>query len=170
MGRIIEKIKVSNYADVFKSTEGQISPEQIRSVELDAVVDTGATYVCLPRKVIEKLGLHFYTEAKIRTANGQATRKIFQGVEIEIKNRKFVMDVMENNPDTPPLIGYLILESLDLVIDPKQQAVIYNPAHDGKWIADMYYCLLIGILPNISEQNIYVKKTSHKDTKYALLL
>ena len=48
------------------------------------------------------------------------------------------MEVMENDPDTPPLIGYLLLEATDLTIDPKSQSVIPNPAHDGKWVADLY--------------------------------
>jgi len=170
MGRIIEKIKVYNLGDILKVDENLIPKDEIRSIELDALVDTGATFVCLPRKEIEKLGLRYHNTTKIRTANGQATRRIFIGAEVELKGRSIEMPIMENNEDTPPLIGYLLLEALDYVIDPQKQQLIPNPTHDGKWIADMYYCLLIGILPNISERNIYVKKLSHKDTKYALRL
>ncbi|MFH1562389.1 MAG: retroviral-like aspartic protease family protein [Nitrospirota bacterium] len=140
MGRIIEKIIVKNYGDVLKADEGVIDANQIRTVEVDAIVDTGATYVCLGKKDIELLGLPFHNEVSIKTANGKATRRTFKGAEIELNGRTFVMEVMENDEDTPALIGYLLLEALDFVVDPKTQKVIPNPAHDGKWVADLY-CL-----------------------------
>ena len=55
-----------------------------------------------------------------------------------MNGRSFVMEVMENDDDTPSLIGYLPLEALDLVVDPKSQKVIPNPAHESKWVADLY--------------------------------
>ncbi len=76
----------------------------------------------------------------IRTANGKPSRRIFEGSKIELKGRTFVMEVMENDNDTPALIGYLLLEALDFVVDPKTQSVIPNSAHEGKWVADLYSC------------------------------
>ena len=34
-------------------------------------------------------------------------------------------------------IGFLVLEALDFVVDPKANRLIPNPEHDGKWIADL---------------------------------
>lgn len=62
------------------------------------------------------------------TAHARTSRRIFRGALIELKGRSFVMDVMENDDDTPALIGYLLLEALDFVVDPKTQKVIPNPA------------------------------------------
>ncbi|MEK9150225.1 MAG: retropepsin-like aspartic protease, partial [Candidatus Desantisbacteria bacterium] len=138
MGRVTEKIIVKNYGDVIKADEGIIDAKQIRRVEVEAIVDTGATYVCLNRKDIETLGLPFHNEVNIKTANGKASRRTFEGAKIELNGRTFVMEVMENAEDTPALIGYLLLEALDFVVDPKIQKVIPNPAHDGKWVADLY--------------------------------
>jgi len=45
---------------------------------------------------------------------------------------------MENDETTPALIGYLILEDLDLVPDAKSRKLIPNPAHDGKWVMDLF--------------------------------
>lgn len=138
MGTTGEKIIVRNFGDVLKFEEGIISKENIRAVEIDAVVDTGATYVCISREEIKRLGLPYHNTISIKTANGRAKRRIFKGAEIELKERSFVMEVMENDDDTPALIGYLLLEALDLIVDPKSQQVIPNPAHDGKWVADLY--------------------------------
>ena len=46
---------------------------------------------------------------------------------------------MENDQQTPALIGVLILEALDFVVDPKSEALSPNPASEGKWMADLYY-------------------------------
>lgn len=138
MGRVNEKLIVRNYGDVIKASEGLIKPEQIRAIEVEAIADTGATYVCLSRKDIEILGLPFHNTVSIKTANGKASRRTFKGAEIELKGRSFVMEVMENDEDTPALIGYLLLEALDLVVDPKTQRVIPNPEHEGKWVADLF--------------------------------
>ena len=138
MGRIVEHIKVQNYVDVAKALEEIIPESEIRAVEVDAIIDTGATFVCLSRKDIETLGLNFHKSVYIGTANGKTSRRIFRGANIELNERSFVMDIMENDDDTPALVGYLLLEALDFIIDPKIQKVIPNPAHEGKWMADLY--------------------------------
>ena len=138
MGRITEKVKIQNFGDILKVKENIISEDQIRTVELDAVADTGATYLCLPPEVIEKLGLLYARTRIVTTANGEVERRIYQGAVITIKDRYEQMSVMMNDEKTPPLIGYLVLEALDFVVDPKAQKIIPNPAHKGKWIADLY--------------------------------
>lgn len=138
MGRVTEKIIIRNYGDVVLASKNIIQNTQIRTVEVDAIIDTGATYVCIGKEDIERLGLQFHNTVNIKTANGQANRRTFKGAEIELKGRSFVMEVMENDDTTPALIGYLLLEALDFVVDPKTQSVIPNPAHEGKWMADMY--------------------------------
>ncbi len=138
MGRAIEKIIIQNAYDIYEAKKDLIAESEIRKDEIDAIVDTGATYLCLPPRVITKLGLPFHKSVQIKTANGRATRRTYEGAKIELKGRSFVMEVMENDEETPALIGYLVLEAMDFVVDPKTQAVIPNPANDGKWTADLY--------------------------------
>lgn len=46
---------------------------------------------------------------------------------------------MENIDDNvPALIGYLVLEEMDWVVNPKTQKIIGNPENEGKWFIDMY--------------------------------
>jgi hypothetical protein len=52
------------------------------------------------------LGLRFHTIVPIKTANGPAKRRTFEGAKIELKGRSFVMEVMETNENTPALIGF----------------------------------------------------------------
>ena len=137
MGRTLEKVKVQNFGDLFNATQGDLDASQVRTAEIEAVVDTGATYLCLPPNVIEQLGLLYARTQTVTTANGPAERRFFKGADITIKDRNIQMAVMENDEATPPLVGYLILEALDFVVDPKANRLIPNPEHDGKWIADL---------------------------------
>ena len=139
MGRTTAKLKIQNAYDVQKAAEGLIRESEVRTVEIEALVDTGATHVCLPKAAIEELGLPFHEEVRVRTANGRADRRTFKGAEIELLGRSFLMEVMENHEDTPPLIGCLLLEALDLVVDPRAEQVTTNPAHEGKWVVDCFH-------------------------------
>lgn len=52
------KIELANRKDQFLAEAGVIKPEDIRHVTIeDAIVDTGATGVSLPKPLIEQLGL-----------------------------------------------------------------------------------------------------------------
>jgi len=137
MGQIIEKVIIKNYVDIDKSLDGLISENAIRTVEIEALVDTGAAFLCLPPSVITTLGLRHSYSRDVITANGIVKRKVFGGAAINIQGRETSMSVMENDETTPPLIGYLLLEDLDFVADPKSQKLIPNPAHGGKWISDL---------------------------------
>lgn len=139
MGRTTEKVIIRNDDDVALSEKGYIKSEQIRSIEIEALVDTGAAYLCLPPKVINELGLRFAKFTHVKTGNGNLELRIFRGAEIIIRDRSIIMQVMENKDDNiPALIGYLVLEEMDWVVDSKSQEIIGNPLNDGKWVIDMY--------------------------------
>jgi clan AA aspartic protease len=138
MGKTLEKVTVKNFGDIVLLSKGMIGEDEIREVEVEALVDTGAAFFCLPPGEIEKLGLLYSHTREVTTANGKVGRRIFGGAVIIIQGRDIEMQVMENDAVTPPLIGYLILEAMDFVVDPKSQKILPNPAHDGKWIIDLY--------------------------------
>ena len=44
---------------------------------------------------------------------------------------------MEVPTGTPPLLGYLPLEALDLYANPKKRVLEGNPQYDGKMVTDL---------------------------------
>ncbi len=73
----------------------------------------------------------------VRTANGIVKRGVYSPVSITIFDRDANLNVVELPDDgTPPLLGYLALEAMDLLVDSKEQKLIVNPANDGKWVID----------------------------------
>ena len=116
MGKVVEKIKVIN---VFE-------PE--REIELEAVIDTGATMLVLPQNVIDKLNLRKMREVKVRYANNKTEIKSIYGVvTVEICGRAGEFNVLAEPEGAQPLVGQIILEQLDLIVDPSTRKVIPNP-------------------------------------------
>ena len=63
MGKVVERIKIIN---VFE-------PE--KKVEVEAVIDTGATMLVLPQDIINKLNLRKMREVKVKYANTKVETK-----------------------------------------------------------------------------------------------
>ena len=66
------------------------------------------------------------------------TFDIYGPVRLTIQDRICSVDVAEIADECPVLIGYIPLENLDLVVDPKNQRLIGNPEHGGEFMIDMY--------------------------------
>jgi len=117
MGKVIEKVKLTS---LFEPKE---------SVEVDAVIDTGATMVVLPKDIVDALGLRKVREVKVRYASNKVeTRPIYGVVTIELKGRSANLDVLVEEKGSQPLIGQVLLELLDLIVEPKTRKLIPNPA------------------------------------------
>lgn len=116
MGKVTEKVKLTNLFDPTKS------------VEVEAVVDTGATMLVLPQDIIDELGLRKMREVKVRYANNKTEVKPVYGVvTVEMCGRAGEFNVLGEPEGTQPLIGQIILEQLDLIVDPSTRRVIPNP-------------------------------------------
>ena len=87
MGRTIERVKVQNIEDLTRVSRGELSEEDVRTVEVDAIVDTGAAFLCLPPDLIEKLGLPYSRTKNVQTANGVVARRQFRAAQITIRDR-----------------------------------------------------------------------------------
>ncbi len=132
------EIELANLEDVALANRGVISPEEVRRVTIkDALVDTGATRLCLPEPVIEHLGLTPFGNARARTAAGIVDRIIYSEVRFTILEREGSLPVTNLPADAPVLVGHMVLEQLDLCLDIRK-GLIYNPDHGDDWIEDAW--------------------------------
>ncbi len=139
MGRVTAEATVENLGDVLLAERGEISLQDVRRLEINnALVDTGATNLCLPRSLIQKLGLTLHRHRRTRTANGPCEVGIYGAVRLTIQERDCIVEVTELPDDCPPLIGQIPLEAMDWVVDPNRQRLIGNPAHGGEWTIELY--------------------------------
>ena len=64
-------------------------------------------------------------------------RGVYEPVLIRVLGREANLGVMELPTGTPPLLGYLPLEALDLYPNPKERKLEGNPKYDGKMVMDL---------------------------------
>ncbi len=132
------EIELANLEDVALANRGVITPEEVRRLTVkDALVDTGATRLCLPEPIIEQLGLTPFGNARARTAAGIVDRIIYSEVRFTILEREGSLPVTNLPADAPVLVGHMVLEQLDLCLDIRK-GLIYNPDHGDDWIEDAW--------------------------------
>jgi predicted aspartyl protease len=139
MGKVLMTAKIENLQDLFSVQKGLLKPEQVRSVEVtDALVDTGASTLSLPKRLIAQLGLQPFDARRARATGGPVMLQMYGVVQLTVQGRVWRGDALEIPDDCPPLIGQIPLESLDFVVDPHGQSLIGNPAHGGEQMVELY--------------------------------
>jgi predicted aspartyl protease len=118
--KVIVSAKIDNFFDIQKAFEGQIGEDQVRRLEVDdAMVDTGATTLFLPKRLIEQLGLRQLRTGLAKTAGRMSTFGVYSPVRLTVQGRDCTVEVAELPDECPPLIGVIPLEILDFVVTPK---------------------------------------------------
>jgi predicted aspartyl protease len=139
MGKVVVPAKIENVNDLYNAETGLIGSDQIRSIEVaEALVDTGATALSMPKRLIEQLGLLPLRRRRARTATGDVEVQVYGTVRLTVAQRDCTVDVTEVADGCPVLIGQVPLELLDFVVDPVGQRLIGNPAHGGEHMIDLY--------------------------------
>ena len=138
MGQVTAEVEVENLEDSWESQRGLRTPNEVRRMTIsDALVDTGATTLSLPRRLIEHLGLSQQSERQVIMSSGKDQAAMYTAVRLTIQGRTCTVDVMEVPDDVPALIGQVPLELLDFVVDPVGRRLIGNPAHGGEHVIEL---------------------------------
>jgi clan AA aspartic protease len=133
MGRVVTEATIENLKDLWEVERGLRPPDQARRITVsDALVDTGATLLSMPTRLIQQLGLTKRYSRRVTSSTTVAEADVYEAVRLTIQGRDCTMDVMEVPDNVPVLIGQLPLEHLDFVIDPRSRTLIGNPAHGGE--------------------------------------
>jgi predicted aspartyl protease len=139
MGKVTVSARIENLQDAYDVEKGVLRAEDVRAVEVaDALVDTGATLLSIPRRLVAELGLTRRRTRTARTAAGVISFGIFGGVRLTIQGRDCIAEVCEVPDECPVLIGQTPLELLDFVVDPVGQRLIGNPEHGGEQMIDLF--------------------------------
>jgi predicted aspartyl protease len=139
MGLVLTEATIENLEDLWAAKRGLVTVDQVRRISVaDALVDTGATLLSLPTRLIKQLGLSKTSSKRVTSSAGLAEAGIFDAVRLTIQGRTCTMDVMEVPDSVPVLIGQLPLEHLDLVVDLRSRSLIGNPAHGGEHVYELF--------------------------------
>jgi len=138
MGRVTASVQIENVFDTYRVRQGDLMPEDIRRADVaEALVDTGATGLSLPKSMIQQLGLMPIRTRRAVTIDGIKEIATYGAVRLTLDGRDCVCDVSEISDDCPVLIGQVPLELMDFIVDPGRRKLIANPAHGGEHILEL---------------------------------
>ena len=122
MGRFSVDVELANNDDIALARRGQLPADQVRRVTIRGVIDTGATRLVIPASVAKQLGVPKAGKINARYADGRnAVRELVDGVHLELLGRSSVFKAAVEPKRESALIGAIVLEDLDFLVDPMQQ-------------------------------------------------
>ncbi|MEI6744924.1 MAG: clan AA aspartic protease [Methylococcaceae bacterium] len=107
-----------------------------QSMEINALVDTGATFMCVTEEIALQLGFDTTEVSRqvVTLADGHQ-RKVpkIAPIEIAFENRTYVTEAVVLGNEA--LLGVIPMEAMDLVVNPRLQTLIANPQHPNYPVA-----------------------------------
>lgn len=128
MGEVRVEIQLENTMDRERLFLGQIKEEEVRKATVRAVADSGAVMLVLPQDLVETLGLREMRKVIVTYADERKEERPIAGVvTVRVGNRFVNMDCVVGPPGSEALVGQVILETMDLLVDCTQQKLIPRP-------------------------------------------
>ncbi|MBS7609793.1 retroviral-like aspartic protease family protein [Candidatus Bathyarchaeota archaeon] len=118
MGHTYVKATFLNAVDYVQYLEGGRKIEDVKKVEVKALVDTGATFPALPKEIIAELALPMLGEHPAETAEGVGKVELTANAIIKIDDRIAQSPIIARPKGTTPLIGVVVLEQMGYKMDP----------------------------------------------------
>lgn len=114
-GMIMAKLKLSNPRN-----------DDIEPVEVEAMADTGATYLCIPESIYLRLKLEVNKNRNVTMANGANVTVPYVGpIRLEFKERFCYTGALVMGDKV--LLGMIPMTDMDLVLSPKTLDIDVNP-------------------------------------------
>ena len=104
-----------------------ISADGSRSQTVDATVDTGSTYTCLPADLLRELGIVPFRRIRSELADGSIVEDPIGEVRVRVESIETTTIVIFADEGAPALLGAYTLEGALLVVDPVRQRLA--PTH-----------------------------------------
>ena len=104
-----------------------ISADGTRSETVNALVDTGSTYTCLPATLLQELGITPIERIKSELADGSIVEDAVGEVRVRVEGVERSTIVIFAAEGAPALLGAYTLEGALLAVDPVRQRLA--PTH-----------------------------------------
>ena len=136
MGRFSVQFTVANNRDVVQAAPGIPIPEGVKHLVLSGVVDSGAARLVLPQRAVDELRLHGHGETMVRYADGRRDKRAtVSNVWLQLLGRDGVFSAVIEPDRTDALIGAIVLEELDLLVDCTAQSL--HPREPGSILTEI---------------------------------
>ena len=95
-----------------------------RSVEIEALVDTGASFTIIPAETLDELGVTPIDRYPVELADGRVVDYDLGQAHATIDGRSIPTLVLFGDSGTEPMLGAYTLEGLRLAADPSQGKLV----------------------------------------------
>lgn len=130
MGLVHANISIINAEDMILAKKGYLPEDQVRSMEVEFLVDTGAYMLAINATIAKQLGLPVIETRPAELANGEIIECDVVGpIEVRYANRRSTQCAMVLPGDAEPLLGAIPMEDMDLTVELRTQRLIVNPQH-----------------------------------------
>ena len=130
MGLVYADLEIINTIDIAFAKKSIIGEEEIKSLRVNALVDTGAYNMCINEIIQSQLDLPFVEKRTGVLANGEIeTYDLVGPLTIKFKNRTTICNALVLPGNNEVLLGAIPMEDMDVIIDPKKQTLEVNPEH-----------------------------------------
>lgn len=111
------------------SVEIQIGNQETGEfLQLEALVDTGATYTLLPSETLNRLGIKTVDQRDFELADQRSVKYDVGEARLRLNGSELTVLVVFAPEGTSPLLGATALELFGLGVDPVNQRLIPVPA------------------------------------------
>lgn len=130
MGLVYAEIDLISVDDLVLQRRGFLDKDKIKQVRVNALVDSGAYMLSINETVRAQLDLPFIEKQFGTLADETLIEVDVVGpVEVRFENRRTTADAIVLPGDAEVLLGSILLEDMDVLIDSKQQKLVVNPKH-----------------------------------------
>lgn len=128
MGEVKVEVELENAVDRELQRVGTLQEERIRSAKIRALVDSGAVLLVLPQDLVETLGLRQVSKAIVSYGDERREERPVAGiVTVRVGDRSTSLNCVVGPPSSEPLLGQVVLETMDLLVDCTQQKLVPRP-------------------------------------------
>jgi predicted aspartyl protease len=136
MGRVSIEVELTNAEDVVRVKYGTLPLDQVRRVRMPGVVDPGATYLVIPESSASQLGVPEAGDISVRYADQRKkSRPLVENVRVDLLGRHGIFKAIVEPKREDVLIGAIVLEDLDLLVDCSTQTL--NPRDPKRIITEI---------------------------------
>lgn len=125
MGRVAAEVELVNHQDVVLAQAGALPTDKIRRLRIEAIVDTGASHLVVPQTVVDVLGVPIVGKTADRYADQRrSSKEIVNDVEVHVLSRSGIFKAIVEPDRTDVLLGAIVLEDMDLIVDCRAQKLV----------------------------------------------
>ena len=102
-------------------------PRGERYEQVEALVDTGATYTTAPASVLQRLGVTPHDRVPFILADGRRIQRDVGQTWVRVDGKSVITLVVFGEEGVEPLLGAYTLEGVRLGVDPANQRLVPTP-------------------------------------------